>query len=129
MRARADFVHVSDGRNGSASHVVGVLQGDEAGLCDVIRWRRNLRSEQLPGENSARGGDWAHHAAAKPSRHCHLIVEDVAALLAENFLAGTGVQLDCDLVAHGSRRNEDCGFSAKDLGGSGFQPVYSGSSP
>ena len=53
MGADADFLHCRDGRNGAARHVVGVLQGDEAGRGDVIRGRRNLRGEQLPGEDSA----------------------------------------------------------------------------
>ena len=50
----------------------------------------------------------------------------MAALFAEYFLAGTGVQLDGDLVAHGAGGNEDCGFAAEDFGGASFQAVDGG---
>ncbi len=50
----------------------------------------------------------------------------MAALFAENFLPGTGVQLDRNLIAHGAGRNEDRGFAIKDFGGPGFQAIDGG---
>ena len=47
--------------------------------------------------------------------HRHLVLEDVAARLADHLLPVMGVQLDRDLVAHGSAGHKQRRFTAEDL--------------
>ena len=55
--------------------------------------------------------------------HRHLILEDVAALFADHLLAVMGVQLDRDLIAHGSAGHKQRGLAAEDLRRALLQPI------
>ena len=126
MGAGADVIHDGHGSDGASGHVVRVLHGDEAGLRHVIRGRRDFGGHEIPGENALRGGDGPDDASAEPAQHGHFIVEDVSALFADNLLTGAGVQLDGDLVAHGSGGNEDGGFASEDFSGASFEAIDGG---
>ena len=79
--------------------------------------------DEVPGEDAARGGDGPELAAGELGDHAHLPVEHVSARLADDLLAGAGVEADGDLVAHGAGGDEDGGFPGEDLGGARFEVV------
>ncbi len=64
----------------------------------------------------------AHHAG-EVRHHRHLVVEDMAALFADDLLPVRGVQLDRDLVAHGAAGHEQRRFASEDLRRALLQPI------
>ena len=72
------------------------------------------------------GGDGAGLAAGEDGGHGHLPVHDVGVSLADDLLAGLGVEADGDLVAHGAGGDEDGCFAAEDFGGFGFETIDGG---
>ncbi len=82
--------------------------------------------DAVPGENAAIAGDGAQLAAGEGGGHGHLPIQNVGERLADDLLAGLGVNADGDLVAHGAGGNEEGGFPAEDLGGAGFEAVDGG---
>ena len=121
--AVADLVEDLRRSDRSARHVVRVLQRDQAGLRRVIALAAQLRLDVLPGEDAVFGPHRARHHAGEVRHHRHLVVEDVAALLADDLLPMRGVQLDRDLVAHGSAGHEQRRLAAEDLSRALLQPV------
>ena len=77
----------------------------------------------LPGENAVFGPNGAGHDTGKMRHHGHFVVEDVAALFADDFLSGASMQFDGDLVAHGAAGDKECGFAAENGGGTTLQAV------
>ena len=71
-------------------------------------------------------GDRAGNTSGEVRQHCHFVIEDVATLLADDFLAGPGVDLDRNGVAHRAAGHEDRGLPPEDLRGTRFQPVDGG---
>ena len=61
-----------------------------------------------------------------PENHAsvgHFPIEDVAALLADDFLSGLGVQLDRDLVAHRSRGHKNRRLTREDFSSTLLQSI------
>ena len=77
----------------------------------------------LPGENAIFGPHRARHHSGEVRHHRHLVIEDVSALFADDLLAMMGVQLDRNLVAHGSAGNKQRRLAAEDLGRDRFQAI------
>ena len=72
------------------------------------------------------GGDGADQAAGEPRGHGQLVVQQVRARIADDFLAMLGEHLDPDGVAHGAGGDEQGGLFPGDLGGALFQAVDGG---
>src|SRR5207237_2376174 len=109
----------------ATGHVVGVLQGDEAGLRAVVNLGGDAFFNFLPGEDSLRAKYRTRHAAGEMREHSHLIIKDVAALFADNLLTGAGVDLDGNLVPHSAARNEDGGLASENFCGTLLQAIDS----
>ena len=71
------------------------------------------RLDVFPGKRAAFCRNGADQASGKDRGRGHLIVEDVGARFADNFLPGTGQQAQSDLVAHGAGGHKQRGFAAE----------------
>ena len=106
VRAIADFPDDAQRVDGSARHVVGVFDFDQAGG-RIVRMRRPDAAPHLfPGEDAVLGGDGPRHAPGEPRHHGQLVIQHVGAGIADHFLAVIGMELDRDGVAHGAGGHE-----------------------
>ncbi len=83
-------------------------------------------ADLAPAEDAVLGGDGADQAAREPGHHGELVIEQMGARIADDFLAVLGVQFDRDGVAHGAGGDEQGGFFAGDFGGALFQAIDGG---
>src|SRR6185437_13604292 len=86
--------------NRASGHVVRIFERDEACLRLIINARSNALLDLRPRQHAVFAINGPDETPGKRSQSGHLIVEDVAALLADDLLPVMGMDLDGDLVAH-----------------------------
>ncbi len=125
VEVHAQPVVVGERRQGAGAHgihrqarpqVVGVLQAQQPRRCAIRDLRADHRCHLVGLEQATRGDDRARQGAGERRHRPHLEVVDVAARLDHDLAGRVGVEMDRDLVAHGSGGDEDRGL-ALELGG------------
>src|SRR5262249_48333687 len=81
------------------------------------------RFDLRPGEDAVFTARDSRHAAGNRRHGCEFVEVDMAALLADDFVAVMGPDFDCDEVAHAASRNKKRRFFAEDFGGTAFEGV------
>src|SRR4030095_3721063 len=102
MLLRAYLLPLAWSVDGSAGHVMRVLEGDQAGLSPVIDSGANRGTHQVPAQDAVFSMDRAGQNAADGRHRGHFIVIDMTPFLGDHFLSRTRVQANGNLVPHGT---------------------------
>ncbi len=124
-----DFFQNRERGTDAAAHVVRVLQREQCSVGAEAPTRVDKGRNSIPGQDGVRRCDGPKLAAGECGCCRHLPVEDVRAGFAKRFLAGTGVEANGDLVAHGAGGDEKRGFAGENFSSAVFQKMDGGVFP
>ena len=119
----ADGLDLLDGIDAAAAAIMSVLQAHQPGSDHVIVHRPNLVFEMRHIEDTVITDDCPACDSAENGRATCLINANVASCLAEQFIAGLGVDLDADLIRHGAGRHKQGSFLAEESGDAFLQQI------
>src|SRR5204863_9306735 len=121
----ADLIDHLDRGYHPARHIMRILDLDQPGWRAIRTGHFDRLLDFTPAQDAVLGINGSRDTAGEPSHHRQLPVEDVRARFADHLLAVIRVQFDRNVVAHGARRHEYCGFLACYLSSPAFQPIDS----
>ena len=99
----------------AARQVGSVLQFDQPRAGTMVVPAANVRSNQVPGQDSIFGVNRARHDSGERRHHAHFKVVNMATVLANDLLSVVRQDLDGRLVPHGSGRNKQGRLTSKYL--------------
>src|SRR5215475_3651283 len=124
MSVRTDLVDLFRRIERAAGHIVRVFKANEGSLRVVVNPWPNHSFDFLPIEYPVVGAGDARHGACNCRHGGEFVKIDVAALLANDFVAMMRPDLDGDEVAHAAAGDEKRGFLAEDLRGALLEPIH-----